>query len=49
MMAWAVAGARRYLQSLYRTSRLDALLGKHAEMLLEVKNLDSDMQARRPS
>ena len=37
----------RYLQSLYRTSRLDALLGKHAEMLLEVKNLDSDMQARR--
>ena len=34
----------RYLQSLLRTTRLDALLAKHAEMLLEIKNLDSDMQ-----
>jgi hypothetical protein len=34
----------RYLQGLLRGTRLDALLGKHAEMLVEIKNLDSDMQ-----
>ena len=40
----AVRALGRYLQSLLRGTRLDALLGKHAEMLLEIKNLDSDMQ-----
>ncbi|EIE21455.1 hypothetical protein COCSUDRAFT_66895 [Coccomyxa subellipsoidea C-169] len=34
----------RYLQSLLRTTRLDALLAKHTEMSSEIKNLDSDMQ-----
>lgn len=34
----------RYLQSLLRTARLDALLAKHTEMSSEIKNLDSDMQ-----
>jgi hypothetical protein len=34
----------RYLQSLLRTTRLNALLAKHMEMSSEIKNLDSDMQ-----
>ena len=34
----------RYLQNLFRTTRLDGLLAKHTEMLSEIKNLDSDMQ-----
>lgn len=41
---WSLLFCVRYLQSLLRTTRLDALLAKHTEMSSEIKNLDSDMQ-----
>ena len=41
---FVLLGLGRYLQSLLRTTRLDALLAKHTEMSSEIKNLDSDMQ-----
>jgi len=36
--------ADRYLAQLLRSTRLDALLAKHAEVSTEIRSLDSDMQ-----
>ena len=36
--------ADRYLAQLLRSTRLDALLSKHAEVSTEIRSLDSDMQ-----